>query len=157
MGPATAGPKACLSPAVRWGELRQRGPLPARQPEAPPFGRLKALPAPASGLAFTADGQCAALLTDFAHWHLTTQLRQEAQADTTVLQEDWTPSADQTALRAARTQVLDEVADQISTYRTDGPAATSRLDADVLALAGARFTPADGGTRPRPADAEESR
>ncbi|MFF8619253.1 hypothetical protein [Streptomyces sp. NPDC015350] len=109
--------------------------------------QLETLPAPAAGRAFTADDQRAALLldlaqrlrdtelTDFAHWQLTVQLRHEAQARTTVLQEEWTASADQTTLQAARAQVLEEVADQITAYRTDGPAAITRLDADVLARA----------------------
>ncbi|GGX54459.1 hypothetical protein [Streptomyces noursei] len=145
--------------------------------------QLAALPAPADGRAFTADDLRADLLvhlaqrlrdtelTDAAHWQLTVQLRHEAQADTPVPQEEWSESTDELPLRAARARILGEVADQITAFRTEGPTAAARLDADVLARARAQLAPpsnsrhAQQGGRhghlapaggPRPTAAEES-
>ncbi|MFD4397284.1 hypothetical protein [Kitasatospora sp. NPDC058478] len=115
--------------------------------------QLSALPAPTAGRAFTTDDLRADLLirlahrlreaepTDAAHWQLTVQLRHEALAGTSVLQEEWSESADGMAQQAEQARVLNEVADQISAFRTDGPAALARLDADVLARARAEYAP----------------
>ncbi|MEU5186983.1 hypothetical protein AB0G83_07485 [Streptomyces klenkii] len=116
--------------------------------------QLAELPASASGRTFTADDLRADLLirlaqrlreadlTDATYWRLTVQLRHEALAGTPVLQEGWNEPADGMTLRAERTRVLDEVADQISAFRTEGPAALARLDAGVLARARAKQRPA---------------
>lgn len=115
--------------------------------------QLAALPAPADGRRFTTDDLRAAVLldlarrlrevelTDAAYWQLTVELRHEALAVTPVVQEEWSESADGTALRAERARVLNEVADQITAFRTEGPAAVARLDADVLARARAELAP----------------
>ncbi|MFD4394632.1 hypothetical protein [Kitasatospora sp. NPDC058478] len=115
--------------------------------------QLAALPAPEDGRAFTADDLRADLLTrlahrlrdteltDAAHWQLTVQLRHEAAAGPTVLQEDWGESAGESALQAEWARVLDEVADQITAFRTEGPAALARLDAELLDRTRAEHAP----------------
>ncbi|MFH8257844.1 hypothetical protein [Streptomyces roseolus] len=118
--------------------------------------QLAELPAPASGRPFTADDLRASRLidlaerlrdterTDFALWQLTLELRHAAQDRTAVLQEEWTETADAAAMRNARAQLLTEVADQITAFRTEGPAAVGRLDPGILARARAELAPPAG-------------
>ncbi len=113
------------------------------------------LPAPASGRReFTADDLRAELLinlahrlrttdlTDIAYWRLTTELRHEAETGTPVPQEgEAHEQTEPSAHPEEWARVLREVADQITAYRTEGPAAASRLDPEVLARARTRLAP----------------
>lgn len=80
--------------------------------------------------------------TDLGYWALTVSMREEAadRADpTAVLQEDSQESQEGPALRSAQARALSEVADQITRYRIEGPAAVVHLDADTLARARAHL------------------
>ncbi|MFE6500788.1 hypothetical protein [Kitasatospora sp. NPDC057738] len=115
--------------------------------------RLAQLPAPTTGRPFTADDLRAALLirlaqrlretepTDAAFWQLTMQLRHEALAGTRVVNDGWTESVHEASSRAEEARVLNEVADQISAFRTDGPAASALLDTEVFDRVRAELAP----------------
>ncbi|MFF2852723.1 hypothetical protein ACFVT5_41480 [Streptomyces sp. NPDC058001] len=112
---------------------------------------LARIPRPqGTGRTFTSDDLRAGLLrkvaervratewTDLGYWALTMELRQQA-ADSTrptaVLQEDWRETDDSRTQRETLAQVLGEVADQITRYRTEGPSAAGFLDPDTLTRA----------------------
>lgn len=100
--------------------------------------RLSALPQTAGWRPFTADDLRAGLLphlaeqvrdaerSDYGYWLLTLELRHEAQATTPVLQDGWTESGEAAAHRTVRAELLGEVADQLTAYRTMGSAARQR-------------------------------
>lgn len=94
---------------------------------------------------YTADDQRAALLrgmaeqirdterTDAGYWALTVELRERAitwKRPTVTLEGSARRSGD--GLDAAGAQVFQDVADQITRYRTEGAAAVSHLNADTL-------------------------
>lgn len=118
--------------------------------------QLDALPSGQSGRrAYTTDDLRARLLarladrlreteiSDVGLWGLTVELRQEA-SEVTVFYRGAGSQSDACGgdeSRAERMRVYTEVADQITAYRLDGPAASHRLDAAVLARAHADLAP----------------
>ncbi|MFG2564643.1 hypothetical protein ACGFR6_04295 [Streptomyces sp. NPDC048567] len=124
--------------------------------------QLAGLPGAAEGRAFTADDMRAETLldlarrvretelTDLAYWRLTLRLRHEAEGGPG--SEFAGAQAANAATRAEWARTLTEVADQITAFRTHGPGALDRLDADMLARTRTEGAVARACAEPEPAE-----
>ncbi|MFK0047935.1 hypothetical protein ACIQU4_28380 [Streptomyces sp. NPDC090741] len=83
-------------------------------------------------------------ISDVGYWQLTMELRgeaQDAQTPTLVLQDDWDETPESEQARAQYARILNEVADQITGFRTQGEAAFQNLNPAVLERARAELAP----------------
>ncbi|MFD6465221.1 hypothetical protein [Streptomyces goshikiensis] len=83
-------------------------------------------------------------ISDVGYWQLTMELRgeaQDAQIPTIVLQDDWDEKPESAEARAEYARILNEVADQLTGFRTQGEAAFQNLNPAVLKRARAELAP----------------
>ncbi|MFE6272224.1 hypothetical protein ACFVQ9_25925 [Streptomyces goshikiensis] len=113
--------------------------MPSRSPRTPTLDDLRA-----SLVDDLAERVRNTDISDVGYWALTLELRddaQDAENPVLVLQDDTQEIPDSAAARSQQARILNEVADQITRFRTEGEDAFNHLDPAVLARARAELAP----------------